>query len=176
MVGRAYNASNQEAEAGGLFNIGGQPELYNEFQASLGWICMRLSQKQTNQTKTKQSQKKINYLLIPLGENNNTTTNLKQTLLNTDQDDRYRAGPYPGFPENDQEFHQSGAYKGKTHKVMYFLPSPNLGTQTSGHTFHLYISHLHVIMHICYKKSFSQWLPAHWGVASYNLCQCRASV
>lgn len=57
-----------------------------------------------NVSKTNKT-KKLDYLLIALGEYNNTTTDLKQTLLNTDQDNRYRAGPYPGFQENGHELH-----------------------------------------------------------------------
>jgi hypothetical protein len=35
-------------------------------------------------------------------------------------------GSYPGFPENYHKL-QSGAYKGKTHKAMYFPLSSNQG-------------------------------------------------
>lgn len=38
MVTHAWNPSTQEAEAGGLLQVRGQPGLYNEFLATRGYI------------------------------------------------------------------------------------------------------------------------------------------
>lgn len=70
----------------------------------------------------------VNLLLLP-GKHKTTTTilkpKLKQVLLNTGHDNGHC--PYPGFPEYVPKLHQSGVYKGKTHKAKYFPPSSYQG-------------------------------------------------
>lgn len=74
-------------------------------------------------------------VLILLGEIKTFPTifgpNLKQALLNTDQDNEQCPGPYPGFPDYGHELHYSGAYKYKTHMSIYFLPSSTQRKHTS---------------------------------------------
>lgn len=61
-------------------------------------------------------------MLIPPGKSKNTTTifdpNLKQTLLNIDQNDGHWPGSYPGLPKyGGENYIKARLYKGKTHKV-----------------------------------------------------------
>jgi hypothetical protein len=52
---------------------------------------------------------------------------LNQALLNTGQEWWTQAKSTPGIPEYGTILHLSGAYEGKSHKGMHFLPLWNQG-------------------------------------------------